>query len=112
MVKELEITDWDPIEIAEMIEEEIVSLVPTWKKQSLPFNGYNRREGFNYEEEAEAEGTIHHPFYASSLHSSSQVSLPASAEHSSFHGIANLREGINISSIQSWLQGMFLSELR
>ncbi|KAL0824240.1 hypothetical protein Bca101_047917 [Brassica carinata] len=31
MVKELEITDWDPVEIAEMIDGEISSLVPGWR---------------------------------------------------------------------------------
>ncbi|KAE8663200.1 putative serine/threonine-protein kinase WNK5 [Hibiscus syriacus] len=31
MVKELEINDWEPLEIADMIEEEISSLIPTWK---------------------------------------------------------------------------------
>lgn len=33
MVKELEITDWDPLEIAAMIENEISLLVPNWRSQ-------------------------------------------------------------------------------
>ncbi|XAR60811.1 Non-specific serine/threonine protein kinase [Bertholletia excelsa] len=36
MVKELEITDWEPFEIADMIDEEISALVPLWKNQGQP----------------------------------------------------------------------------
>ncbi|KAK4797123.1 hypothetical protein SAY86_029449 [Trapa natans] len=80
MVKELEITEWDAMEIAEMIEEEIGSLDPTWKGQSLPHDGYNRQESFNCEEDDDDED-----------------------DDSSFHGIADLRDVISISTIQSWL---------
>lgn len=48
MVKELEITDWEPLEIAKMIDGAISSLVPGWK----------------YEEDDET-------YHASSSHSSS-----------------------------------------
>lgn len=34
MVKELEITDWEPFEIADMIDEEISALIPNWKKRA------------------------------------------------------------------------------
>lgn len=110
MVKELEITEWEASEIAEMIEEEIASLVPAWKNQSLPFN-YNRQESFTCKEDDgdEAEDAIHYPFYASSSHSSSQVSLPAFTGHNSCHDVALLRDQIIGSSSQHWLQGMFLS---
>ncbi|KAG9455182.1 hypothetical protein H6P81_008086 [Aristolochia fimbriata] len=41
MVKELEITDREPHEIAEVIDEEISALVPHWKLQeTVPFNIY------------------------------------------------------------------------
>ncbi|XP_031384658.1 probable serine/threonine-protein kinase WNK5 isoform X2 [Punica granatum] len=106
MVKELEITDWDPAEIAEMIEKEIASLVPTWKRQSFPFN-FNRQESFNCEEEDEAECGSQHPFYASSSHSSSQASLPAFINHNSYHDITLSNDGIDIGSCRSWLQDMF-----
>ncbi|XP_039057434.1 probable serine/threonine-protein kinase WNK5 [Hibiscus syriacus] len=35
MVKELDIDDWEPLKIADMIEEEISSLVPTWKDRGI-----------------------------------------------------------------------------
>lgn len=51
MVKELDIDDWEPFEIAEMIHAEISSLVPNWKKWDLPhihtFN-YNDDDGPNH----------------------------------------------------------------
>lgn len=57
MVKELEITDWEPVEIAKMIDGEISSLVPGWR----------------YEEEEDNENPH---FNSSSSHSSSsQASL-------------------------------------
>ncbi|XP_006401094.2 probable serine/threonine-protein kinase WNK4 isoform X2 [Eutrema salsugineum] len=63
MVKELEITEWEPVEIAKMIDGEISSLVPGWR----------------YEEDDETPHDYHHrttPSYSSSSHSSSsQASL-------------------------------------
>lgn len=108
MVKELEITDWEVTEIAEMIEEEIASLVPGSKNRSLPFN-YNRQESFSCEEEDEAEGAIHHAFYGSSSGASSQVSIPSFTARNSYHDLTLLNDGINSSSSQNWLHGMFLS---
>ncbi|GLT32430.1 hypothetical protein SLA2020_070990 [Shorea laevis] len=73
MVKELEIDDWEPLEIAEMIEQEVSSLVPTWKDWGA--SQFHHQYSFNYEEE-DGDDTKH-PFYATSSCSSSQVSLPA-----------------------------------
>ncbi|CAN0879575.1 Probable serine/threonine-protein kinase WNK5 [Linum grandiflorum] len=74
MVKELEISDLEPITIAKMIEDEISSLVPTWKQQGT-FIFHQQQHSFNYvddeEEEEEEIGhkhseRIHHPFYSTS----------------------------------------------
>ncbi|XVF68413.1 hypothetical protein PTKIN_Ptkin11bG0001100 [Pterospermum kingtungense] len=73
MVKELELTDWEPLEIAEMIDGEISALVPLWKKQDFPWHeAYNNT--FNYQEDD-------HPFYPFSSCSSSQVSLSGLMTH-------------------------------
>ncbi|XP_044472960.1 probable serine/threonine-protein kinase WNK5 [Mangifera indica] len=81
MVKELEIIDWEPLEIAEMIEEEISSLVPNWKEY-CGSPKFHHQHSFNYEEEEEDDddddAVIHgqHPFYSNSSYSSSHASLP------------------------------------
>lgn len=108
MVKELEITDWDPTEIALMIEAEIISLVPTWKNRSLT-RTYDRQDSFNCEEEDdddEDRGGTHHPFYTSSSVSSSQASLRTllCPPHSLNPTLS--RTG-NISS-QNWLEDVAL----
>ncbi|KAI4356136.1 hypothetical protein L6164_000183 [Bauhinia variegata] len=88
MVKELEIRDLEPFEIAEKIEEEILSLVPTWKDWGK--SQYNRQHNFSYEDEDEDDITDHHdhPFVVSlpSSPSSSQGSLPISVHqnHTTF----------------------------
>ncbi|CAM8961881.1 unnamed protein product [Rhodiola kirilowii] len=74
MVRELENLNWEPSEIAEMIEKEVSAMASTWTNLSSP--KYQRQDSFMYEEEyADAEGS-HHPFYAFSSCSSSEVSLP------------------------------------
>ena len=66
MVKELEISDRDPFEIAEVIGEEISALVPHWKEwgQSQSHKQYT----FSYEDDEDNEA--HHPFYYPSSPSS------------------------------------------
>ncbi|XWS71940.1 hypothetical protein CRYUN_Cryun03dG0181900 [Craigia yunnanensis] len=76
MVKELEITDWNPLEIAEMIDGEISALVPLRKKSDFP--RYEAYTTFNYQEDADGS---HHPFYSFSSCSSSQVSLSGLMTH-------------------------------
>lgn len=76
MVKELEITDWEPFEIAEMIDEEISVLVPQWKKREWPHS--EAYHTFNYEED---EDGCHHPLYSFPSCSSSQASLPGLITH-------------------------------
>lgn len=70
MVKELEITDWEPFEIAGMIHNEITRLVPSWNRSFTP---YDEEEE---DDEDNDDNSPHHPFYASSSLSSSQASLP------------------------------------
>ncbi|KAK7390229.1 hypothetical protein VNO78_25528 [Psophocarpus tetragonolobus] len=71
MVKELEISDLKPLEIAEMIGEEISALVPTWRDWSS--NKYKKQHSFSYEEEYDMSN---HPFLSPSSRSSSHSSLP------------------------------------
>ncbi|KAI7997020.1 putative serine/threonine-protein kinase WNK5 [Camellia lanceoleosa] len=85
MVKELEITDWDPSEIAQMIDDEISGLVPTWKESPRHHN----QDSFAYDEDDDDSSSTHHPFYSLSSHSSSHGSLPrlyTSPKGSQFHG--------------------------
>lgn len=91
MVKELEITDWEPLEIAEMIEQEISSLVPNWKECGSP--QFCHQHSFSYEDEDDDndDDGIYHPFYSNSSHSSSHASLPAFFTN-------------NANSPPSWLQ--------
>ncbi|KAJ9185477.1 hypothetical protein P3X46_005112 [Hevea brasiliensis] len=100
MVKELEITDWEPMEIAKMIEEQITSLIPSWKQ--WVFSQVYQQHSFNYDDgdgdgddDDEEDGTSH-PFHSISSRSSSQASLLAlnsSYEKQHQHG-----------SNQDWLQ--------
>ncbi|KAJ9167390.1 hypothetical protein P3X46_022045 [Hevea brasiliensis] len=76
MVKELDIDDWEPLEIAEMIDGEISSLVPNWKKWDLP--QIEEYHTFNYQED---DGN-NHPFDSSSTCSSSQASISRLMTHS------------------------------
>ncbi|KAK3015332.1 hypothetical protein RJ639_007275 [Escallonia herrerae] len=105
MVKELEITDWEPFEIAEMIDEEISALVPTWKKERNSSQKYNPQHSFNYNEEDDGDETNHHPFDSLSSHCSSQASLEGlftSCMTKSNH------EKCAITSKQDWSQDEFL----
>ncbi|KAL5806749.1 hypothetical protein ACOSQ4_029482 [Xanthoceras sorbifolium] len=76
MVKELEITDWEPLEISEMIEEEISSLVPNWKEQYVSPQ-FHHQHSFYYEDDNDDDDGIRHPFCSNTSHSSSNASLPA-----------------------------------
>ncbi|RWW77172.1 hypothetical protein BHE74_00014685 [Ensete ventricosum] len=70
MVKELEITDREPSEIAEMIAQEITALVPDWRARSASNHVYHV---YNYEDDA--EDGCNHPFYNLSSSASSQGSV-------------------------------------
>lgn len=78
MVKELDITDWDPLQIADMIDTEISDLIPEWKN-SRSLQNYEQQHSFNYVENDDNDDddeNTPHPFYYNSSHSSSQLSLP------------------------------------
>ncbi|KAK1428607.1 hypothetical protein QVD17_17446 [Tagetes erecta] len=77
MVKELEITDWDPTDIADMIEGEISGLIPTWN---------------NLNQDEDDHSISFHSFSSSS---SSQLS---------FSGINAPRQIDGTSSGGDWLQ--------
>ncbi|XP_028768290.1 probable serine/threonine-protein kinase WNK5 [Neltuma alba] len=99
MVRELEINDLEPLDIAQMIEEEIIALVPTWKDWGT--SQCPRQHSFRYEEEEEDDISNHHPFFSSSSRSSSHGSLPVLSFSSK-----NLFGGNNnhFSLSQDWLQ--------
>ncbi|KAL4021491.1 hypothetical protein IC575_020292 [Cucumis melo] len=86
MVKELEIiSDWDPLEIAVMIEKEISSLIPDWEEWKFP--EIHHQDSFNYEQDHngnddnddddddENYATPHPFYYCGSSHGSSSDSL-------------------------------------
>ncbi|KAF7825432.1 putative serine/threonine-protein kinase WNK5 [Senna tora] len=102
MVKELEISDLEPLEIAEMIEEEILALIPTWKDWGSSHQ-CPRQHSFRYEEEEDMNN--HHPFFSSSSRSSSHGSLPfmlGSSYKTLFGGTNNNTN--HVSFAQEWLQ--------
>nr|GEU71325.1 probable serine/threonine-protein kinase WNK5 [Tanacetum cinerariifolium] len=72
MVKELEINDWEPFDIAEMIDKEIVSLIPTWKKGPMQSLQSLNVHSFCYDQDD--DNNTPHPFHSPSSHSSPQVS--------------------------------------
>ncbi|XVE84354.1 hypothetical protein DITRI_Ditri17bG0005800 [Diplodiscus trichospermus] len=106
MVKELEINDWEPFEIADMIEEEISSLVPTWKDWGS--SQVHHQKSFKYEDEEEDDdhNGICHPFYATSSRSSSQVSLPTYL--SSYETQFCHRQ--NVTSSCNWSRDVFCND--
>lgn len=86
MVKELEITDWEPFEIANMIEGEISALVPNWKTEAY--------HTINYQDDDDGP---QRPSHSHSSCSSSHTSLSGLI---SSHGINGVTNGCD------WLQGM------
>lgn len=90
MVKELEISDWEPFEIADMIEGEISALVPNWNRSELP----NHRLGFSYSEEDDdaAHRTLR--------------SISSSSRATTLSLITSPKTNQNISNGLSWFPGM------
>ncbi|XP_038988321.1 probable serine/threonine-protein kinase WNK5 isoform X2 [Phoenix dactylifera] len=72
MVKELEITDREPSEIAEMIAQEISVLVPGWNEGDVPENS-NSHHVYSFGDDE--EDGCNHPFCYLSSPTSSQGSL-------------------------------------
>ncbi|KAJ9543411.1 hypothetical protein OSB04_023118 [Centaurea solstitialis] len=77
MVKELEITDWEPSEIADMIDGEISALIPTW-------NNPSQIVSLNQDEDDDH----HHPFRSLSSSSSSQLSFSGMTAPQQTDGVA------------------------
>lgn len=105
MVKELEITDWEPWEIAEMIDEEISALVPSWKEGECDLPLYQNQHSFNYNEEGDDDDNrTQHPFYDLSSHSSSHSSLPGlcNSRKTQVHRSKNM-----MTCSHDWVQGTF-----
>ncbi|MED6121146.1 Serine/threonine-protein kinase wnk4 [Stylosanthes scabra] len=75
MVKELEISDWEPSEIAYMIEAEISELMPNVRKSNCSESCHT----FSYEDEDDYEGPRRH-FRSGSSCSSSQESISKADE--------------------------------
>lgn len=100
MVKELEISDWEPPEIAEMIEEQIYSLVPSWKEWGSPRSEQDLHEqiSFSYGEEEDDNDDINNrPFYSSSCSSSHNSLLALISSH--------FLRGNNMTSCdRNWIQ--------
>lgn len=74
MVKELEITDRDPEEIAEVIAQEISTLVPDWNGGMPDEEDEADHHVYNCNDDVE-DGTRHPFYYMSSPNSSSQGSV-------------------------------------
>ncbi|KVI03263.1 Protein kinase, catalytic domain-containing protein [Cynara cardunculus var. scolymus] len=74
MVKELEINDWEPFDIAKMIDTEIANLIPKWKKGSMESlqNQHHHHHSFCYDEDEDDDENNLNPFHS---RSSSQASL-------------------------------------
>lgn len=94
MVKELEIADWEPFEIADMIEGEISALVPHWKKGDLTHP--ETHHTFNYQDDDDDDDGPHHPFH----------SLSCSSSEASASGLIRIDE---MAGCCDWLQGMVFS---
>ncbi|XP_076882782.1 putative serine/threonine-protein kinase WNK4 [Bidens hawaiensis] len=72
MVKELEINDWEPLDIAEMIDKEIANLIPAWKKGPMDLLQNLDNHSFCYDENDDDDTP--HPFHSTSSQSSPQAS--------------------------------------
>ncbi|KAG7565306.1 Protein kinase domain [Arabidopsis suecica] len=91
MVKELEIADWDPLEIAAMIENEISLLVPNWRANDSSI----RHQSFGHEDDednGEAEGRTRLFSSASSSHDS-HVAVRENNDDSSNDVIPDMDDG-------------------
>ncbi|CAJ1960562.1 unnamed protein product [Sphenostylis stenocarpa] len=106
MVKELEITDSNPSDIASMIEGEISVLLPNWKNSNCPDTCHT----FSYNDDKDDEDPYHH-FHSVSSCSSSQESIPGSVSRGDdfwLHGDV-LDDASSISSHGTYSNSNFCS---
>lgn len=108
MVKELEINDWEPLDIAQMIDTEIANLIPKWKKGSMEslqnHHHHHHHHSFCYDEDEDEDDDENslNPFHSQS---SSQVSLQ------SLDVVRDQFDSIMISStLGHWNKGNFLND--
>ncbi|KAL3654777.1 putative serine/threonine-protein kinase wnk5 [Castilleja foliolosa] len=94
MVKELVITDWEPFEIANMIDNEISTMVPSCGKDSNSLKLHQKQQSFDYDEDENDDNSPHHPFYYASSFSSSHASLPGHDDNPLYQA----------NSLHHWLQ--------
>lgn len=104
MVRELELTEWEPDEIADMIDGEITRLVPSWKDSTSV--QIHEQQSVNYvdDEDDNDDNIPRHPFYSTSSLSSSQASLPICLfdDRPNYYALdPDLLQGIRISLIGS-----------
>lgn len=106
MVKELEIIDWDPLEIAVMIKKEVSKLIPNWEEWNNFIPKNHHQDSFNYENEEEEEDNVTpNPFYSCSSYASSSNSLQG---FYSLYDNPHQLGGMNDTSIASqWFQGTY-----
>jgi WNK lysine deficient protein kinase len=90
MVKELDIEDRDPSEIAAMIEQEIVRLVPDWAGG----NCADQQEYYTYDEDDDNEEQP--PFY--------YLSSSPTSSHGSHGGVGPTASGLH-GGHGDWFQG-------
>lgn len=102
MVKELEINDWEPFDIAEMIDKEIVNLIPTWKKSPMQSLQSLNVHSFCYDQDDDDNNTPH-PFHSPSSHSSPQVSPRCLFTTSDV--VHEQSSSITISASHDWSRG-------
>lgn len=97
MVKELEISDWEPSEIAEMIEEQISFLVPSWGSPLLEQDLHHQSFSFEEEEDDVDDDDINNgPFCSSSCSSPHNSLLAFNSSH--------FARGNN--GDRNWIQGL------
>ncbi|XP_024974056.1 probable serine/threonine-protein kinase WNK5 [Cynara cardunculus var. scolymus] len=104
MVKELEINDWEPFDIAKMIDTEIANLIPKWKKGSMESlqNQHHHHHSFCYDEDEDDDENNLNPFHS---RSSSQASLQ------SLDAVRDQLDSIMISStFDHWNKGNILND--
>ncbi|KAJ9543332.1 hypothetical protein OSB04_023039 [Centaurea solstitialis] len=77
MVKELEINDWEPFDIALMIDKEIANLIPKWKRGSMESLQNQIHHSLCYDEDEDNDENSLNPFHSQSSSEASLQSLEA-----------------------------------
>ncbi|KAI3788614.1 hypothetical protein L2E82_01386 [Cichorium intybus] len=110
MVKELDINDWEPCDIAEMIDKEIINLIPTWKKEPIhSLQNLDHHHSFCYDDDDDDDdNNTPHPFHSPSSQSSSQGSLQSLFRQ--FDAVQDQEDNFMISSTHDWNIGNTLKD--